>query len=81
MKIQILGTGCSKCEKLAERVEKTASESGIEFEIEKVKDINTILSSGVLMTPALVIDGEIKASGGIPSLEEIKTFLNVSKKG
>ena len=81
MKIQILGTGCSKCEKLAERVGNAAFESGIEFELEKVRDIDTILASGVLMTPALVIDGEIKSSGSIPSLEEIKTFLSISDKG
>jgi len=74
-KLQILGTGCPKCMKLAEVAENAAREAGVEYEIEKVTDINDILNFGVMMTPALVIDGEIKIVGKIPSLEEVKKML------
>ena len=76
MKIQILGTGCPKCKKLSETAEKAASESGIVYELEKVTDINKIMSFGVMMTPALVINGEVKTMGRIPSVEEIKELIN-----
>ena len=74
-KIQILGTGCSKCRKLAENVEAAAKEMEIEFEIEKVTDINEIMNFGVMMTPALAVDGEVKLAGKVPSAEEIKGLL------
>ncbi|OPX93464.1 MAG: hypothetical protein A4E62_01109 [Syntrophorhabdus sp. PtaU1.Bin002] len=74
-KIQILGTGCAKCMKLTENVEKAAKEAGIEFEIQKVKDIKEIMSYGVMMTPGLAIDGEVKAVGKVLSVEEIKKLL------
>jgi small redox-active disulfide protein 2 len=74
-KLQILGTGCPKCMKLAEVAENAAREAGVEYEIEKVTDINDILNFGVMMTPALVVDGEIKIVGKIPSLEEVKKML------
>ncbi len=76
MKIQILGTGCPKCKKLSETAEKAASESGIVYELEKVTDINKIMSFGVMMTPALAINGEVKTMGRIPSVEEIKELIN-----
>ena len=75
MKIQILGTGCPKCKKLTENVEKAALELGMEFEIEKVTDINEIMAFGVMMTPALAIDGEVKLVGKVSSVEELKTLL------
>ena len=75
MKIEILGTGCPKCKKLAELVEQAVKESGIEAEITKVTEINEIMNYGVMITPALVIDGEVKIAGKIPSLEEIKNWL------
>ena len=75
MKIQVLGTGCPKCTKLAEHAATAATELGIEFELEKVKDINDILMFGVMMTPALVIDGRIKVSGNVPSVDEIKEMM------
>jgi len=75
MKIQILGTGCAKCIKLTENAEKAAKEAGVEFEIEKVKDINKIMDFGVMMTPGLAIDGEVKSVGKLLSVEEIKKFL------
>ncbi len=73
--IQILGTGCPKCKKLAENAEAAAKELGIEYELEKVTDINDILKAGVMMTPALAVDGEVKVSGRVPSAEEIKAML------
>ncbi len=74
-KIQILGTGCPKCKKLAENAEAAAKELGIEFEIEKVTDINEIMKFGVMMTPALVVDGELKVVGKVPSPDEINQML------
>ena len=74
-KIQILGTGCPKCTKLAENTEKAAKELGIEFEIVKVKDLNEIMEFGVMMTPALAVDGEVKIVGKVPSTEEIKKLI------
>lgn len=74
-KIQILGTGCPKCKKLTEVAETAARELGIEYEIEKVTDINDILNFGVMMTPALAVDGEVKVVGKLPTVEEIKNLL------
>jgi len=74
-KIQILGTGCAKCMKLAENAEKAAKEVGIEFEIQKVQDIKEIMNYGVMMTPGLVIDGKVKAVGKVLSVEEIKKLF------
>ena len=74
-KIQILGTGCPKCKKLAENAEAAVKELEIEFEIEKVSDINEMMKFGVMMTPALVIDGQVKAVGKVPSSDEIKQML------
>ena len=74
-KIQILGTGCAKCEKLAELTKQAADSSGIQYELEKVTDIQQILSFGVMLTPALVVDGEVKLSGSVPAVEEISKLL------
>ncbi len=74
-KIQILGTGCPKCKKLVENAEAAAKELGIEFEIEKVTDINEIMKFGVMMTPALVVDGDVKVVGKLPSPDEINRML------
>ncbi len=75
-KIQILGTGCPKCRKLAENAEAAARELGAEVEIEKVTEINEIMKFGVMMTPALVIDGKVKVVGKVPSPDEIKSMLS-----
>jgi small redox-active disulfide protein 2 len=75
-KIQILGTGCPKCKKLAETAEEAAKQLGIEYELEKVSDIQDIMNFGVMMTPALAVDGEIKVAGKIPSIDEIKGYLS-----
>ncbi len=74
-KLQILGTGCPKCKALAENVEAAAKELGIEYELEKVTDINEIMKFGVMMTPALAVDGEVKVVGKVPPTEEIKEML------
>ena len=75
-KIQILGTGCPKCRKLAENAEAAAKESGIEYTIEKVTQINDIMKMGVMLTPALAIDGDVKSAGKVASAEEIKAMLS-----
>jgi small redox-active disulfide protein 2 len=75
MKIEILGTGCPKCKKLTELAQEVIGELGISAEISKVTDINDIMEYGVMVTPALVIDGEVKVSGKIPSREDIKNWL------
>jgi small redox-active disulfide protein 2 len=74
-KIQILGTGCPKCKKLAENAELAAKQAGIEYKIEKVTEINDIMKFGVMVTPALVVDGQIKAVGKVPPPDEIKKML------
>lgn len=74
-KIQILGTGCPKCKKLAENAQAAAAELGIECQIEKVTQINDIMKMGVMMTPALAVDGQVKAAGKVLSPEEIKSFI------
>ncbi len=75
VQIKILGPGCSKCEALYRHAEQAARELGIEYEIEKVTDLRAITGYGVLSTPALVIDGELKLSGRVPSSEQIKGLL------
>jgi small redox-active disulfide protein 2 len=77
MKIQILGTGCSKCKALTEAAETAAKGLGIAYEIEKITDIQKIMSFGVMMTPGLVVNGEVKCVGKIPDADEMKKFLAV----
>ena len=74
--IQILGTGCAKCKKLAENAEAAAKALDIEYQLEKVTQINDIMKMGVMLTPALVIDGEVKAAGKVVSPDDIKTMLS-----
>ncbi len=74
-KIQILGTGCQKCTQLAANAEAAAKELGLEYELSKVTDINQIMNFGVMMTPALVVDGQVLASGKVMSVDEIKKVL------
>jgi small redox-active disulfide protein 2 len=75
-RIQILGTGCPKCQALAENAEAAARELGLEHELEKVNDIAEIMKFGVMITPALVVDGQVKAVGKVPSIEQIKAMLS-----
>ena len=79
-KLQILGTGCPKCRKLAENVEAAARELGIEYEIEKVTDVNEIMKFGVMMTPALAVDGQVKVVGKLPDVEAVKGMLAQSRR-
>ncbi|MBN2242263.1 MAG: TM0996/MTH895 family glutaredoxin-like protein [Acidobacteria bacterium] len=75
MKIQILGTGCAKCMKLTETAEAAAKELGLDFEIEKITDIKEIMKFGVMMTPGLAVDGNVKVVGRVPSTDEVKALL------
>lgn len=75
MNIQVLGTGCSKCRTLFELVNKAVQETGVTAAVEKVEDIEKIMAYEILMTPGLVVNGQVKAAGRIPKLEEIKTML------
>ena len=73
--VQVLGPGCAKCEKLKQNAEEAVKQSGTEAQVEKITDINEITSFGVMMTPALVVDGQVKVMGKVPSVEEIKGML------
>ncbi len=75
MKIEILGPGCPKCKKLYENAEKAIKELNLQAEIAKVEDIQKIINAGVMMTPALTIDGEVKSAGKVRSVDEIKKHL------
>jgi small redox-active disulfide protein 2 len=75
MKIQILGTGCPKCRKLEENARSAVLELGLDVEVEKVSEINEIMSFGVMITPSLAVDGNVKSSGKVLSVEEIKGLL------
>jgi len=74
-KIEVLGTGCAKCNKLEETARKAADELGIEYEVIKVKDINDIMNYGVMVTPALVVNGVVKVAGKVPAIEEVKKMI------
>ena len=75
MEIKVLGTGCANCRRVYANAKKAVEELGVDVELEKVEDIDTIISFGVFMTPAVVINGKIKSSGRIPSTEELKKWL------
>ena len=75
-KIQILGTGCPKCKKLAENAETAAKTLGLEYEIEKITDINDIMKFGVMVTPALAVDGQVKVVGKVPSPEDLTKIID-----
>lgn len=74
-KLQILGTGCPKCKKLADNAEAAAKAMGMEYELVKITDINEIMKFGVMMTPALAVDGQVKTVGKIPEPEAIRDML------
>jgi small redox-active disulfide protein 2 len=75
MKIEILGTGCPKCKKTKEVIEKVLKETGVEAEVIKVEDFETILNYGVMVTPAVVIDGEVKLAGQAPDEKDIRKWI------
>jgi small redox-active disulfide protein 2 len=74
-KLVILGPGCPKCDKLFRETEHAAEELGLEFELHKITDIRAISGFGVMTTPALVVDGEVKCVGKVPSTEELKVMI------
>jgi small redox-active disulfide protein 2 len=74
-KLQVLGTGCPKCKKLAENAQAAVNDLGLDCDIEKVTDVNEIMTFGVMITPALAIDGQVKVVGKVPSPDEIKQML------
>jgi len=80
MKIQILGTGCPKCKKLAELSEQAAKELNLDYEMEKVTEVSKIVDFGVMSTPALAVDGKVLIAGQIPAYEKVKELL-VKAKG
>lgn len=75
-KIEVLGAGCPNCKKLYEMTKETAESLGLEYEIEKVQDMNRILEYNILATPALVVNGEVKVAGRVPNPEEVRKHLS-----
>jgi small redox-active disulfide protein 2 len=78
MKIQILGTGCAKCNQLADVTAQAARELNLPCEFEKVTDLRQIMAFGVMTTPALVVDGKVRVAGKVPALEDVKTLLQAA---
>ncbi|WP_292487330.1 thioredoxin family protein [Methanohalobium sp.] len=76
MKIEILGTGCPKCKKTKEIVDKVVKDTGIDAEVVKVEDMDKIMSYGVMVTPALAVDGDVKVAGKIPSEDDVKKWIS-----
>lgn len=76
MDLKILGTGCAKCKKLEEATKAAADELGIKYSIEKVTDIEKIMEFSVMSTPALVVNGQVKVTGRVPSIEDIKKLIS-----
>jgi small redox-active disulfide protein 2 len=79
MIIQVLGTGCARCKTLYENVRKAVQESGVDALVEKVEDIQKIMGYDIIATPALVIDGQVKAAGRVPTSDEIKNLVLAGK--
>lgn len=74
--VKVLGPGCPKCEELMKQTQAAVDELGLDCDVEKVTDIMEITTYGVMMTPALVVDGQVKASGKVPSLDDVKKMLS-----
>ncbi|MGB9927373.1 MAG: thioredoxin family protein [Methanosarcina sp.] len=75
MKIEVLGTGCSKCKKTKELIDKVVKQTGADAEVVKVEDIEKIMNYGVMVTPAVVVDGEVKMTGKVPDEKDIKKWI------
>jgi small redox-active disulfide protein 2 len=75
-KLQVLGPGCPKCVELAKRTDEAAKAVGLDYELEKVSELNKIMAFGIFVTPALVVDGEVKVVGKVPSVDEIKKMIS-----
>ncbi|MEW5796178.1 MAG: thioredoxin family protein [Candidatus Zixiibacteriota bacterium] len=73
--IKVLGPGCARCQELLSQTERAAREIGLDCQVQKVTDIREITTYGVMMTPALVVDGQVKVSGKVPSLDDLKKLL------
>ena len=80
MKLEVLGTGCAKCNALEAAVKQAAEKLGLDYELEHVKEIAKFASYGVMITPALVVNGEVKTSGKVPSESELTTILTAASK-
>lgn len=78
MQIKVLGTGCAKCQKLYEATKKLVAEEGIEAEVIKVEDLDEIIGHGVMMTPGLIIDGELKSTGKIPRDKQLVEWIRAA---
>jgi small redox-active disulfide protein 2 len=78
MKVQVLGTGCASCKRLYSEAEKAVHASGVAAQLEKVEKLDEIMKYGVMITPALVINGEVKASGRVPAVSEIVSWLTTA---
>ncbi len=78
MEIKVLGTGCPKCRKLYEEAEKAIAQSGLQASLSKVERIDEIMQYGVMMTPALVVAGEVKCAGRIPKVAEMVTWFTTA---
>jgi small redox-active disulfide protein 2 len=76
MKIQIFGSGCAKCRALADVTDQAARDMGLTYELEKITDVKRFADFGVMFTPALAVDGAVKVSGKVPSLDEAKKLLS-----
>ena len=75
MKIEILGTGCSKCRQTEKIVQRAVEETGVTVDVMKIEDLQDIVDRGVMMTPAVIVDGDVKIMGHVPSVEEVKKLL------
>lgn len=73
--LQVLGPGCPKCKKLAENAEAAAKALGLDYKLEKVTEITKIMAFGVMITPALMVDGQVKVAGKVPSVDDLKAML------
>jgi len=78
VKLEVLGTGCAKCNALEAAVKQAADKLGVEYELTHVKEIAKFAQYGVMVTPALVVDGEVKAAGKVPSEGELTTILSAA---
>ena len=76
MQILVIGTGCAKCKTLVQFTEQAAKELGVPYELNKVTDLKQIMALGVMMTPALAVNGTVKVVGKVPSVAELKTLLS-----
>jgi small redox-active disulfide protein 2 len=81
MKVQVLGMGCAKCKAVVEKAEQAIDDAGVEAQVEKVTDLAAIAEYGVMVTPALAVDGEVKVAGRVPSVDEIKGWLTGGHEG